>query len=106
MSLNFDEIMKKFYDDPMLGLQQEDAPANSVAGGGVALPPDAVMDKKKKKEKDKGKDKKEKRSASRSRSRSKTKKDKKKKDKKKKDKNEKDKKIKAGIFSAWTQKIL
>ena len=51
MSLNFDDLMKKFYDDPMLGLQQEDAPANSVAGGGVALPPDAVMDKKKKKEK-------------------------------------------------------
>ena len=51
MSLNFDNLMKKFYDDPMLGLQQEDAPANSVAGGGVSLPPDAVMDKKKKKEK-------------------------------------------------------
>lgn len=51
MSLNFDELMKKFYDDPMLGLQQEDAPANSVAGGGVALPPDAMMDKKKKKKK-------------------------------------------------------
>ena len=26
----------------------EDAPANSVAGGGVALPPDAMMKKKKK----------------------------------------------------------
>lgn len=51
MSLNFDNLMKKFYDDPMLGLQQEDAPTNSVAGGGVSLPPDAVMDKKKKKEK-------------------------------------------------------
>ena len=51
MSLNFDNLMKKFYDDPMLGLQSEDAPTNSVAGGGVALPPDAVMDKKKKKEK-------------------------------------------------------
>ena len=26
----------------------EDAPANSVAGGGVSMPPDAVHDKKKK----------------------------------------------------------
>ena len=29
--------------------KSEDAPANSVAGGGVALPPDAMMSKKKKK---------------------------------------------------------
>ena len=28
----------------------EDAPVNSVAGGGVSMPPDAVQDKKKKKE--------------------------------------------------------
>lgn len=27
---------------------EEDAPANSVAGGGVSMPPDAVHDKKKK----------------------------------------------------------
>ena len=27
----------------------EDAPANSVAGGGVSMPPDAVHDKKKRK---------------------------------------------------------
>ena len=49
MALKFDDIMKKFYDDPKLGIQNEDAPANSVAGGGVSLPPDAVMQKKKKK---------------------------------------------------------
>ena len=30
--------MQKFYDDEMLGIQNEDAPANSVAGGGVSLP--------------------------------------------------------------------
>jgi hypothetical protein len=40
--------MKKFYDDEMLGIQQEDAPANSVSGGGVSLPADAVKKKKKK----------------------------------------------------------
>ena len=33
-------------DDTM----DEDAPVNSVAGGGVSMPPDAVQDKKKKKE--------------------------------------------------------
>ena len=33
-----------------LGFQIEDAPVNSVAGGGVSMPPDAVQDKKKKKE--------------------------------------------------------
>jgi len=49
MSFKFDDIMKKFYDDPKLGIKTEDAPANSVAGGGVSLPPDAVMKKKKKK---------------------------------------------------------
>ena len=49
MSLKFDDLMQKFYDDPKLGIKSEEAPANSVAGGGVALPPDAVMQKKKKK---------------------------------------------------------
>ena len=36
--IKFNDIMKKFYEDEMLGIQQEDAPANSVAGGGVSLP--------------------------------------------------------------------
>jgi hypothetical protein len=49
MSLKFDDLMQKFYDDPKLGIKNEDAPVNSVAGGGVSLPPDAVMQKKKKK---------------------------------------------------------
>lgn len=49
MSLKFDDLMQKFYDDPKLGIKSEEAPANSVAGGGVSLPPDAVMQKKKKK---------------------------------------------------------
>lgn len=49
MGIKFDELMKKFYDDPKLGIKSEEAPANSVAGGGVSLPPDAVMQKKKKK---------------------------------------------------------
>ena len=40
--------MKKFYDDEMLGIQQEDAPTNSVAGGGVSLPVDAVKKRKRK----------------------------------------------------------
>ena len=48
MSIKFDDLMKKFYDDPKLGIKSEEAPANSVAGGGVSLPPDAVMQKKKK----------------------------------------------------------
>ena len=48
MSVKFNDIMKKFYDDEMLGIQQEDAPANSVAGGGVSLPADAVSKKKQK----------------------------------------------------------
>ena len=46
---NFNDIMKNFYNDEKLGIKNEDAPTNSVAGGGVALPPDAVMNKKKKK---------------------------------------------------------
>ena len=49
MGIKFDELMQKFYDDPKLGIKSEEAPANSVAGGGVSLPPDAVMQKKKKK---------------------------------------------------------
>ena len=48
MTIKFNDIMKKFYEDEMLGIQQEDAPANSVAGGGVSLPADAVKKKKKK----------------------------------------------------------
>ena len=43
--------MQKFYDDPKLGIKSEEAPANSVAGGGVSLPPDAVVQKKKKEKK-------------------------------------------------------
>ena len=45
MSLKFEDMMQRFYDDPKLGIKkvEEDAPANSVAGGGVSLPPDAVM---------------------------------------------------------------
>ena len=41
--------MKRFYSDPKLGIQNEDAPANAVAHGGVDLSPDAQMAKKKKK---------------------------------------------------------
>ena len=48
MTIKFNDIMKKFYDDEMLGIQSEDAPANSVAGGGVSLPADAVSKKKQK----------------------------------------------------------
>ena len=44
----FSDIMKKFYEDEMLGIQQEDAPANSVAAGGVDMPADAVSKKKQK----------------------------------------------------------
>ena len=40
--------MKKFYDDEMLGILQEDAPANSVAAGGVDMAPNAVSKKKQK----------------------------------------------------------
>ena len=35
MSLKFDSIMKKFYDDPKLGIKTEDAPANA-SGSAVA----------------------------------------------------------------------
>ena len=40
--------MKKFYEDEMLGIQSEDAPANSVASGGVDMAPNAVSKKKQK----------------------------------------------------------
>ena len=40
--------MKKFYEDEMLGIKNEDAPANSVAAGGVDMPADAVSKKKQK----------------------------------------------------------
>jgi len=49
MSLKFDDIMKKFYDDPSLGIKTEDAPANNAGSGAVSMPPDAAMKKKKKK---------------------------------------------------------
>ena len=49
MSLKFDDIMKKFYDDPSLGIKTEDAPANNAGSGAVSMPPDAKMGKKKKK---------------------------------------------------------
>ena len=48
MSVKFNDIMKKFYEDEMLGIQQEDAPANSVAAGGVDMAPNAVSKKKQK----------------------------------------------------------
>ena len=48
MTIKFNDIMQKFYDDEMLGIKNEDAPANSVAGGGVSLPADAIVKKKKK----------------------------------------------------------
>ncbi len=48
MSVKFNDIMKKFYEDEMLGIQTEDAPANSVASGGVDMPADAVSKKKQK----------------------------------------------------------
>ena len=48
MSLKFDDIMKKFYDDPSLGIKTEDAPTNNAGSGAVSMPPDAKMKKKKK----------------------------------------------------------
>ena len=51
MSLNFDDLMKKFYDDPSLGLIPEDVPTNNASSGAVSMPPDVQMDKKKKKDK-------------------------------------------------------
>ena len=49
MSLKFDDIMKRFYNDPSLGIQTEDAPTNNAGSGAVSMPPDAKMGKKKKK---------------------------------------------------------
>ena len=40
--------MKKFYDDPSLGIKTEDAPTNNAGSGAVSMPPDAAMKKKKK----------------------------------------------------------
>ena len=48
MSVKFNEIMKKFYEDEKLGIKTEDAPANSVAAGGVDMAPNAVSKKKQK----------------------------------------------------------
>ena len=44
----FNDIMKKFYEDEMLGIKLEDAPANSVSAGGVDMAPNAVSKKKQK----------------------------------------------------------
>jgi len=49
MSLKFDDIMKRFYSDPKLGIQTEDVPTNNASSGAVDLSPDAQMAKKKKK---------------------------------------------------------
>jgi len=51
MSFKFDELMKKFYDDPQLGIKTEDAPTNSAGSGAVSMPPDVQMDKKRKEKK-------------------------------------------------------
>ena len=48
MSVKFNDIMKKFYEDEMLGIKNEDAPANSVSAGGVDMAPNAVSKKKQK----------------------------------------------------------
>jgi hypothetical protein len=48
MSFKFDDIMQKFYSDPALGIQTEDAPVNNASSGAVSMPPDAKMKKKKK----------------------------------------------------------
>ena len=51
MTIKFNDIMKKYYEDEMLGIQQEDAPTNSVSGGGVDLSVDKLIDREKKKKK-------------------------------------------------------
>ena len=51
MTLKFNDIMRKYYEDEKLGIKNEDAPANSVAGGGVDLSIDKKIDKEKKKRK-------------------------------------------------------
>lgn len=52
MSAKFENIMKKFYDDPKLGIKKneevkEDAPTNNASSGHVSMPPDAAISKKK-----------------------------------------------------------
>jgi hypothetical protein len=51
MSLKFDDIMKKFYDDPKLGIKNEEAPANATgtAVAGTGDDSSTVVVKKKKK---------------------------------------------------------
>ena len=49
MSLKFEDIMKRFYSDPKLGIQTEEVPANNASSGAVSMPPDVQIDKKKKK---------------------------------------------------------
>ena len=51
MSFKFDDVMKKFYDDPALGIKTEDAPVNNASSGAVSMPPDVQMDRKKKEKK-------------------------------------------------------
>ena len=48
MNLKFDDVMKRFYSDPKLGIQTEDVPTNNASSGAVDLSPDAQMKKKKK----------------------------------------------------------
>ena len=50
MSLKFDDIMKRFYSDPKLGIQTEEVPTNNASSGAVSMPPDVQIDKKKKKD--------------------------------------------------------
>lgn len=49
MSVKFDDIMKKFYDDPQLGIKTEEAPANAsgVAVAGTGDDSSTVVKKKK-----------------------------------------------------------
>jgi hypothetical protein len=49
MSLKFDDMMKRFYSDPKLGIQTEEVPTNNASSGAVSMPPDVQIDKKKKK---------------------------------------------------------
>ena len=50
MSLSFDDMMKKFYDDPKLGIQTEDAPTTSTANvPGAGDDSSTVVVKRKKK---------------------------------------------------------
>ena len=45
--------MKKFYDDPKLGIKKmdEEAPTNNASSGAVSMPPDVQIDRAKKKKK-------------------------------------------------------